>query len=91
MNISTDPVYFLIRNKPTCFTAYARGISILDIPNLDSVRIMRFYPVETDLTHRLIELQRHWRQRRQLRIWCSHPRRLFFREQFGKFPLVNTI
>lgn len=91
MNISTDPVYFLIRHKPTYFTAYARGISILDIQNLDGVRIIRFYPVETDLTPRLVELQRHWRQRRHFRIWCSHPRRLFFREQFGKFPQVNKM
>ena len=87
MEARPNPVYFLVRREPTHFTCYARGIPVLQIPHLHLFRVVRFYPDQVDLTHRIARFQRNWRQRRQFRIWCAHPTRLFYREQMGAFPL----
>jgi hypothetical protein len=85
------PVYFLVRYYTEHMTVYARGLSCLNIPELHTFRIERFYPDRADLTHRLIRLQRQWRSRRAYRKWCSNPQRLFYREKYGRFPPYSTV
>ena len=85
--MATDPVYFLIKYYPTHYTCYARGISVLDIHELHMFSIIRMYPSPSkDLTPAFVQLQRRWKQRRAYRRWASHPFRLFYREQNGRFP-----
>lgn len=82
-----SPVYFLVRYYEHHFTCIARGISVLNIPELSEYRIQRYYPFPTkDLTDRIGMLQRVWRKKRTYRKWCSNPRRLLYREQNGTFP-----
>ena len=83
-----ERVYFLCKTLPTHFVMYARGIPVCSIPDLYTFRILRYYPSPSyDLTNQLIKLQRKWRDRRRYRKWCSNPFHLFYREQFGRFPL----
>ena len=86
-----EPTYFLVRNYEDHFTCIARGISVLNIPELERYRILRYYPLPSiDLTDQISVLQRAWRKRRTYRKWCSNPRRLFFRSQNGWFPPYNV-
>jgi len=81
------PVYFLVRYYEDHFTCYARGMSVLNIPELSKYSIIRFYPLPSEnLTDRIVLLQRRWRERRAYRRWCAHPLRLFYRELYGTFP-----
>lgn len=86
-----NPVYFLVKYYPGPFyTCYAKGIPILNIPDLYNYRIMRFYPIPAkDLTGYIVILQRKWRSFLKFRKWCGHPLRIFYREINGRFPLAN--
>jgi len=85
-----DRVYFLCKTLPTHFVMYGRGIPVCSIHDLHTFRILRFYPIPSyDLTDQIIKLQRKWRHRRCYRKWCSNPFRLFYREQYGKFPSLS--
>jgi hypothetical protein len=85
--MNESPTYFLVRYDIGYFTCYARGISILNIPNLHEFGIIRFYPLPSkDLTYHIVTLQRQWIKKRQYRKWCGHPDRLRYRELHGTFP-----
>jgi hypothetical protein len=87
--MNADSVYFLVRRDPACLTCYARGIPVLTVFDLYRFRIVRMYPDEADLTPRLVAFQRKWRRRRDFRRMHSNPRRLFYREQTGRFPSLG--
>lgn len=83
----STPVYFLVRYYPTHYACFAQGMSVFDVRHLSKCSIVRMYPKPSkDLTPAFVQLQRHWKQRRAYRRWASHPFRLFYREQNGKFP-----
>jgi hypothetical protein len=85
--MNNNPVYFLVRYYADHFTCYAQGLSVLNIPDLCKFNIIRFYPLPTkNLTHRIVRLQRIWRARRAHWKWCSSPKQLFYRENYGQFP-----
>ena len=86
----STPVYFLIRYYPSYYACFAQGMSIFEIQHLSKCSIVRMYPRPSkDLTPALIQLQRHWKERRAYRRWASHPFRLFYRERQGYFPLYR--
>ena len=85
--MNQNPVYFLVRYYEHHFTCFAQGISVINIPDLSKYNIIRFYPLPSkNLTDRIVQLQRRWRARRVYRRWCTHPKRLFYREMWGRFP-----
>ena len=85
--LSQERIYFLVRHYEHHFTCIARGLSVLNIPELSEYRILRFYPSPSvDLTDRISVLQSAWRKKRTYRRWCSNPGQLFYREQNGAFP-----
>ena len=89
--MNDTPVYFLVRYYADHFTCFARGMSVLNIPDLWEYQILRFYPLPSvNLTNRIVRLQRRWRERRAYWKWCAHPRRLFYREKWGHFPPYNV-
>jgi len=79
--------YFLHKQSTTHYTVYAQGIPVLNIPDLYNFKIVRMYPSPMkDLTNRIIQLQRKWRNWKKFVYWCSHPLQLRYRELYGKFP-----
>lgn len=80
--------YMLVRNcSGSSFVAYVPGISVFNIHLLHECRLMRFYPEPpVDLTPRLVRFQILYRERLRLRRWCSHPHRLRYRQQYGRWP-----
>jgi hypothetical protein len=85
------PVYFLEKKLQGYYVLYARGISVLNIPDLSTFRIIKMYPSPIqDLTPRIVILQQKWRAWKKFRQWCAHPYRLRYREMYGKFPPYHT-
>jgi len=86
-----SPVYFLQKKFQGYYVVYARGISVLNIPDLYNFRIVKMYPSPIrDLTPRIVILQRKWRTWKKFRQWCAHPYRLHYREIHGQFPPQYT-
>lgn len=84
--------YFLHKQYNNYYVLYARGIPVLNIPDLYNFKIVRIYPSPTkDLTYGIIILQRKWRNWKKFIRWCSHPFRIQYREIHGKFPPYSII
>lgn len=83
----TSAVYFLIKyHENNSYVAYGSGVSVMNIPEFHTCRIMRFYPSpQCDITPRLITLQRHWRRWLKWRRWFLHPRRIQERAMYGRW------
>ena len=87
-------VYFLIKfHGSGSYVAYGSGISLLNIPDLHTCRIMRVYPAPMiDITPNLEKLQRHWRAVIRWRRWYMSPRRLQERAIHGRWiPMSRNI
>ena len=82
-------VYFLYKQCIDHFVVYAQGLPVTNIRDLSEFRIVRMYPSPMkDLTPRLVQLQKRWRERKCYRRWCAHPLRLHYREIYGKYPNI---
>jgi hypothetical protein len=84
---SVTPTYFLYKQCRDYYVVYAQGLSVLNIHDLNKFQIIRMYPSPMkDLTPKLVQLQKRWKERCQYRRWCAHPLRLHYREMYGKYP-----
>jgi len=79
--------YFLHKQCSNHYVVYAQGIPVLNIPDLYNFKIVKMYPSPMkNLTYRIIQLQKKWRNWKKFIHWCSHPFRIRYRELYGKFP-----
>jgi len=82
-------VYFLYKQCIDHFVVYAQGLPVTNIHDLSEFRIVRMYPSPMkDLTPRLVQLQKRWKERCHYRRWCAYPLRLHYREIYGKYPNI---
>jgi hypothetical protein len=82
------PLYLLIRyTSTTGFVAYASGVSVFNVNQLEDCKIVRYYPDPIkDLTHQIIKFQRLYKVYLRKRRWCSKPKNLMHRQVYGVFP-----
>lgn len=81
-------LYLLIRyTSTTAFVAYASGVSVFNVNQLEDCKIIRYYPDPMkDLTPTFIKFQRLYKTYLQRRRWCSKPKNLMYRQVYGVFP-----